>query len=69
MTTICTTCATAPTNADDSVWDDATPEERADIDASVEALGVVTLEPYDHGGYYTCSICSQTNLGTTYTTN
>lgn len=69
MTPICTTCATALTNSDDSVWDDATPAERAAIDASVEALGVVTLVPHDFGGYYDCAICSQTDLGTGYTTN
>ena len=68
MTPICTPCATALTNADDSVWEDRTPAERAAIDASVEALGLVTLVPRDHGGYYTCFVCSQTDLGTGYTT-
>ena len=68
MTAICTTCATALTNADDSVWEDHTPEERAAIDASVEALGMVTLVPHDFGGYYDCFVCDQTDLGTGYTT-
>ena len=68
MTAICTPCATALTNADDSLWDDHTPEERAAIDASVEAIGMVTLVPHDFGGYYDCVICSQTDLGTGYTT-
>src|SRR5699024_4780979 len=53
--------------ADDSVWEDHTPEERAAIDASVEALGVVTLVPHDFGGYFDCFVCNQTDLndGTT----
>lgn len=68
MIAICTPCATALTNADDSVWDDHTPDERASIDASVEALGMVTLEPHDFPGYYVCFICSQTDLGTGYIT-
>lgn len=67
MTPICTPCATALTNADDSVWEDYTLEERASIDASVEALGVVTLTPHDFGGYYDCFVCDQTDIGTGYT--
>ena len=66
MTSICTTCATGMTNADDSVWDDLTDEDRAAVDASIEALGMVTLEPHDHGGYYDCFVCSQTDIGTGY---
>ena len=68
MTTICTPCATALTNADNSVWEDHTPEERAAIDASVEALGVVTLVPHDFGGYFDCFVCNQTDLHDGYTT-
>ena len=68
MTAICTPCATALTNSDDSVWDDCTLEERAAIDASVEALGMVTLAPHDFGGYFDCFVCDQTDLGTGYTT-
>ena len=67
MTPICTDCAHALTNDDDSVWEDHTPEGRAAIDAAVEALGWVTLVPHDFGGYFDCYICSQTDLGTGYT--
>ena len=67
MTAICTPCATALTNSDDSVWEDHTLEERAAIDASVEALGVVTLVPHEFGGYFDCFVCDQTDIGTGYT--
>lgn len=67
MTAICTNCATGMTNADDFVWDDATAEERASIDAAIESLGLVTLTEVDYGGYYQCFVCDQTDIGTGYT--
>lgn len=69
MTTICTNCATGLTNSDDSVWDDATDDERAAIDAAIEALGLVTLTPVDYGGggYFQCFVCDQIDIGTGYT--
>lgn len=68
MTAICTNCATGMTNADDSVWDDATDDERAAIDASIEALGLVTLAEHDFGGMFDCFVCDQPDIGTGYTT-
>lgn len=68
MTAICTNCATGMTNADDSVWDDTTEEERAGIDASIEALGLVTLTEHDFGGMFTCFVCNQADLGSGYLT-
>src|SRR5699024_8795512 len=68
MTTICTPCATALTNADDSVWEDHTPEERASIDASVDALGEVTLVPHNFSEYFGCCECNQTDHHDGYTT-
>lgn len=68
MAAICTNCATGMTNADDSVWDDYTDEERASIDASIEALGLVTLTPVDYAGYFDCFVCDMTDIGTGYTT-
>lgn len=67
MTTICTNCATGLTNSDDSVWEDASATERAAIDAAIETLGHVTLEPTDLGGYFQCYVCDQTDLGAAYT--
>lgn len=68
MAAICINCATGMTNADDSVWDDATEEERAAIDASIEYLGLVTLTETNYGGYFDCFVCDQTDIGTGYTT-
>ena len=68
MTPICTDCAHALTNDDDSVWEDHTPEGRAALAAAVESLGWVTLVPHEFPGYFECFICSQIDIHDGYTT-
>lgn len=61
--TTCTTCAVVIVNGDDSVWEDMTPDERASADAALEAMGWVSAQQIDFGGYFTCFVCDEVSLG------
>lgn len=68
---LCDNCAVGIENADDSVWEDLTPDERAAVDATIEAMGLGTISLGIDQGYYRCYVCSQVAIGEThlFTTN
>ena len=59
---LCETCGTGVANADDSVWEDRSERERAEINERIEIMGLGVIESKEFDGYFGCWLCKEDSI-------